>query len=76
VRNRGTIGGDLAHGDPANDHPAAAIALDAAFVLYGPQGERTVPHEKTQVRSGVYGNRAVLVGWNRLRALKRLRGWA
>ncbi len=42
VRNRGTIGGDLAHGDPANDHPAAAMALDAALVLYGPKGERTV----------------------------------
>lgn len=42
VRNRGTIGGDLAHGDPANDHPAVAMALDAAFVLYGPKGERTV----------------------------------
>src|SRR5262245_21904637 len=43
VRNRGTTGGDLAHGDPANDHPAAAIALDATFVLYGAKGERTVP---------------------------------
>lgn len=42
VRNRGTIGGDIAHGDPANDHPAIAMALDATFVLQGPQGERTV----------------------------------
>jgi carbon-monoxide dehydrogenase medium subunit len=45
VRNRGTIGGDLAHGDPANDHPALAIALDAALVLAGPQGTRTVAAE-------------------------------
>jgi carbon-monoxide dehydrogenase medium subunit len=42
VRNRGTIGGDLAHGDPGNDHPALAIALDASFVLQGPKGRRTV----------------------------------
>ena len=42
VRNRGTIGGDIAHGDPANDHPAIALALDAQFVLAGPGGERSV----------------------------------
>ena len=42
VRNRGTIGGDIAHGDPGNDHPAIAIALDATFVLEGPNGRREV----------------------------------
>ena len=42
VRNRGTIGGDIAHGDPANDHPALALAVDATFVLQGPQGQRSV----------------------------------
>lgn len=42
VRNRGTIGGDIAHGDPANDHPAIAMALDATFVLQGPGGQRKV----------------------------------
>jgi len=42
VRNRGTIGGDIAHGDPANDHPALSLALDASFVLQGPNGRRTV----------------------------------
>lgn len=42
VRNRGTIGGDIAHGDPANDHPAIAMALDASFVLQGPNGKRRV----------------------------------
>ncbi len=42
VRNRGTIGGDIAHGDPGNDHPALAIAIDASFVLEGPNGRRTV----------------------------------
>ena len=42
VRNRGTIGGDIAHGDPGNDHPALALALDATFVLEGPGGRRQV----------------------------------
>ena len=42
VRSRGTIGGDIAHGDPGNDHPALSIAIDASFVLEGPKGRRTV----------------------------------
>lgn len=42
VRNRGTIGGDIAHGDPGNDHPAISIAIDASFVLQGPNGRREV----------------------------------
>jgi aerobic carbon-monoxide dehydrogenase medium subunit len=40
VRARGTIGGDIAHGDPGNDQPALMLALDASFVLAGPRGER------------------------------------
>ncbi len=42
VRNRGTIGGDIAHGDPGNDHPALMLAVDASFVLTGADGRRTV----------------------------------
>ncbi len=42
VRNRGTIGGDIAHGDPGNDHPALMMALDASFTLAGPNGSRQV----------------------------------
>ena len=42
VRNRGTIGGDIAHGDPGNDHPAISMALDATFLLEGPNGQREV----------------------------------
>ncbi|MFY9514527.1 MAG: FAD binding domain-containing protein, partial [Rubrivivax sp.] len=45
VRNRGTIGGDIAHGDPANDHPALAIACDATLVIEGPKGRRSVKAE-------------------------------
>ena len=40
VRNKGTIGGSLAHSDPAGDWPAAALALGAELVLKGPNGER------------------------------------
>ena len=42
VRNRGTIGGDIAHGDPANDHPAIALACDAVMTIAGPEGIRQV----------------------------------
>jgi aerobic carbon-monoxide dehydrogenase medium subunit len=45
VRYRGTIGGDISHADPANDHPALMMALDASFVLAGPKGERVVKAE-------------------------------
>ncbi|HEY2723362.1 MAG TPA: xanthine dehydrogenase family protein subunit M [Pseudonocardiaceae bacterium] len=43
VRHRGTLGGSLAHGDPASDLPTAVLALDATLVLRGPDGTRTVP---------------------------------
>jgi carbon-monoxide dehydrogenase medium subunit len=43
VRHRGTIGGSIAHGDPASDLPAACLALDATFTVVGPNGTRTVP---------------------------------
>jgi carbon-monoxide dehydrogenase medium subunit len=42
VRNKGTIGGSVAHSDPAGDWPAAVLALDADIVLVGPNGERIV----------------------------------
>ncbi len=43
VRNRGTIGGSLAHGDPASDLPAVMLALDATLNVTGPGGQRTIP---------------------------------
>jgi carbon-monoxide dehydrogenase medium subunit len=43
IRHRGTFGGALAHADPAGDLLAPALALDAEFVLVGPNGRRTVP---------------------------------
>ncbi|MGN6732109.1 MAG: FAD binding domain-containing protein [Candidatus Binatia bacterium] len=42
VRNRGTIGGSIAHADPAGDWPAAIVALDAEIKIAGPRGERWV----------------------------------
>ena len=43
VRNLATVGGNLAHGDPANDHPATMIALGAQVVATGAKGERVIP---------------------------------
>ncbi|RMG28393.1 MAG: xanthine dehydrogenase family protein subunit M [Bacteroidetes bacterium] len=43
VRNMGTIGGNIAHGDAANDHPAVMIALGAEIEITGAGGKRTVP---------------------------------
>ena len=43
VRNLATVGGNLAHADPANDHPATMLALRAQVVATGPNGTRTIP---------------------------------
>jgi carbon-monoxide dehydrogenase medium subunit len=43
VRNLATVGGNLAHGDPANDHPATMLAYRAQVVATGPRGERVIP---------------------------------
>ncbi len=43
VRHRGTIGGSLAHGDPASDLPAVILALGAELVARGPEGDRAIP---------------------------------
>jgi aerobic carbon-monoxide dehydrogenase medium subunit len=45
IRNRATLAGNLAHGDPANDHPATMMALGAKIVAIGPQAERVIPVE-------------------------------
>jgi aerobic carbon-monoxide dehydrogenase medium subunit len=43
VRNMATVGGNLAHGDPANDHPATMLALEAEIVATGQRGDRIIP---------------------------------
>src|SRR5713226_6508725 len=59
VRNRGTLGGSLAHADPAADYPAASLALDAEIIAASTDGTRAIPaHEffvdmlTTQLRPG------------------------
>ncbi len=46
VRNRATVGGNLAHADPANDHPATMLALGAILLAQGAGGERTIPIDR------------------------------
>ncbi len=46
VRNWGTVGGNLSHGDPGNDLPACMLALNAEYVAQGPKGRRTIPARK------------------------------
>jgi aerobic carbon-monoxide dehydrogenase medium subunit len=43
VRHRGTLGGALAHADPAGDLPAVVLALDATMIAHGPNGQREIP---------------------------------
>ena len=43
VRNRGTVGGNIANGDPGNDYPATMLAYGAEVVAMGPKGERVIP---------------------------------
>ena len=88
VRNRGTIGGSLAHGDPASDLPAVMLALEAELVVTGPQGERTVPAVEffkgvfdtavgpgellTEIRIPKLGG----AGWSYLKFTRRAQDWA
>ena len=46
VRNRGTIGGNVAHADPASDLPIVLVALGARIIVAGPNGERTIPADQ------------------------------
>jgi len=46
VRNWGTVGGNVSHGDPGNDLPACMLAVDAQFVAQGPKGRRTISARK------------------------------
>jgi carbon-monoxide dehydrogenase medium subunit len=88
VRHRGTIGGSLAHADPAGDMPAVLTALDAEVVIRGPEGERTVPVGEfvTGVFDTVLGPQDVLTeirvpkvgaaGWSYLKFTRRAQDWA
>ena len=89
VRHRGTIGGSLAHCDPASDFPAVILALEAELVIAGPAGERTVPAAKffqgvfesalgpeellTEIRVPKLGSWS---GWSYLKFTRRAQDWA
>jgi aerobic carbon-monoxide dehydrogenase medium subunit len=87
VRHRGTIGGSVAHGDPAADMPAVLLALEAELVVRGPDGERTVPAADffTGVFETALGPRDVLCeirvpalagGWSYVKFRRRSQDWA
>jgi carbon-monoxide dehydrogenase medium subunit len=77
VRNRGTVGGSLAHGDPAADYPAAMLALNAEIIAVGSSGARKIPAEDffvdlltTQLRPGE------ILTEVRVPVIRRSSGWA
>jgi carbon-monoxide dehydrogenase medium subunit len=88
VWHRGTIGGSLAHGDPASDLPAVLLALDAELAVHDPGGERPVPAE--EFFHGVFqtalGPQDVLTeirvpklgpaGWSYVKFTRRSQDWA
>jgi aerobic carbon-monoxide dehydrogenase medium subunit len=89
VRHRGTIGGSLAHGDPASDLPTVMLALDADFVIAGAGGERVVAaadfftgvfetacgHDEvlTEIRVPKLGDST---GWSYIKYHRRAQDWA
>ena len=88
VRHRGTIGGSVAHGDPASDLPTVLTALDADLVVRGPAGERTIL--AAEFFRGVFetalGPQDVLTelrvpklgsaGWSYVKFTRRAQDWA
>lgn len=89
VRHRGTIGGSVAHGDPASDLPTVLLALDAELVSKGPDGEKTTPASEffTGLFETALGPRDVLCeirvpklgsdhGWAYQKFRRRAQDWA
>src|SRR5262252_10220074 len=62
VRNRGTIGGNIAHADPASDLPTVLVGLGASVVVVGPNGERTIAADKffTGIMATALGDREIV----------------
>jgi carbon-monoxide dehydrogenase medium subunit len=88
VRHRGTIGGSIAHGDPASDLPAASLALMASFKVVGPKGERTIAAAEffqgfletalapDEVLSEIIVPKATGAGWSFQKFNRRAQDWA
>jgi len=88
VRNRGTIGGSLAHGDPASDLPAVILAMGATLVVAGPTGTREIAATEffegfletalaedellTEIRIPKFGS----AGWSYQKFNRRAQDWA
>jgi aerobic carbon-monoxide dehydrogenase medium subunit len=88
VRHRGTIGGSVAHGDPASDLPAALLALRATLVATGPTGERSIPVDDfftgfletalapDEVLTEIQVPKAPGAGWSFQKFNRRAQDWA
>ncbi len=88
VRHRGTIGGSLAHGDPASDLPAVVLALGATLVAQGPEGRREIPAadmfqgfletalDEDELLTEVRVPRAAGRGWSYQKFTRRSQDWA
>lgn len=88
VRHRGTIGGSVAHADPAADLPAALLASDASFVVTGPNGTReipatefflgpfTTPLEPDELLTGIRVPMRTGLGWGFEKFTRRAIDWA
>jgi carbon-monoxide dehydrogenase medium subunit len=88
VRHRGTIGGSLAHGDPASDLPTVVLALDGELVARGPSGDRTIPAaafftgvwqtalEPNEVLVEVRVPKLGSAGWSYTKLARRAQDWA
>jgi carbon-monoxide dehydrogenase medium subunit len=88
VRHRGTIGGSVAHGDPASDLPAACLALGATFEAVGPNGARSVAASELfkgfletalgpdEVLTEIRVPKATGVGWSFQKFNRRAQDWA
>ena len=88
VRHRGTIGGSIAHGDPASDLPAVLLALGATFVLTGPDGTREVAADdfftgfletaltETELLTEIRVPKVAGAGWSFQKFNRRAQDWA
>ena len=88
VRHRGTIGGSISHADPASDLPATLLALDATFVVQGPDGQRSVPATQffkgffesdlapTEMMTEIRVPKTGGAGWNFQKFNRRAQDWA
>ena len=88
VRHRGTIGGSIAHGDPASDLPAVLLALGATLVVQGPDGTRDIPSDEfftgfletalgeTDLLTEIKVPKVAGAGWSFQKFNRRAQDWA